>query len=84
MRFTADDFEAWRHSGITELILDRFVAAEMRVTREQHDAAAWNGPLEPEEHAAYRARHDTLELIRHLTFEDVEAWLREQAETETE
>ncbi len=82
MKLTPDDFEAWRHNPLTELILDRFLVAEMNTTKAMHDGEAWDGPLDPARHAAFRERHETLEWLRTLTFEEIEAWLSPDKESE--
>ena len=81
MTLTRDDFDAWRHSPLTELILDRVLQWEMNKTKALHDEAAWEGPLLPEAHAVLRERHDTLSWVRSLDFEAVEERLTEEKES---
>lgn len=76
MKLTADDFEAWRHSPLSELILSKFLTAEMQKTRAGHEGASWQGPLADSDHAAYRERYETLEWLKNLTFEEVDEWLK--------
>lgn len=75
MKLTRDDFEAWRHNPLTELILDRYVADEMAKTRVMHDNEAWGGPLDPDRHAALRERYETLEWMTEISFDEVEEWM---------
>ena len=81
-RLTREEFEAWRASPLTELILGRFIADEMAATKARHDAQAWEGPLAPETHTAYRERYETLEFMNTLDFETVEAWLTTESESD--
>jgi hypothetical protein len=80
MKLTREDFELWRHQGLTELILDRYVAARMNAAKAVHDAEAWSGPLEPERHASLREHYETLESIRDLTFDELHEWLKTEVE----
>lgn len=80
MKLTPEEFEAWREAPMTRLILDRYIAAEKAVTRETHDAAAWELPLDPAEHAALRERYETLEWIQGLNFEELSEWLTQTSE----
>jgi hypothetical protein len=75
MKLTRDDFEAWRHNPLTELILDRYVTDEMAKTRAMHDTEAWNGPLDLDRHAALRERFETLEWMKEISFDEVEEWM---------
>lgn len=76
MKLTEDDFEAWRHHPLTELVLDRYVADEMAKTRASHDAEAWGGPLEPDRHAALRERYETLEWMKDISFQEIIEWMK--------
>lgn len=78
MTLTRDDFEAWRHNPLTELILDRFLQTEMTITKGQHDAEAWLGPLDPARHAAFRERYETLEFVRQISFEEIKEWMNSE------
>lgn len=82
LKLSREDFEAWRHSPLAELIFDRLIQDEMNVTKAQHDAEAWEAPLQPERHAAFRERYETLEFIRTLSFDQIEDWLNEEKESE--
>lgn len=75
MKLTPEDFEAWRESPMTRLVLDRYARAEMKRTREAHDDMAWDGPLDPARHASLRERYETLEWIQGLTCEELSEWL---------
>ncbi len=78
MTFTRDDFEAWRGNPLTELILDRYLRAELDRTKATHDEMAWGGPLEPAQHAAFRERYETLEWLREMSFEEIDGWMKAQ------
>jgi hypothetical protein len=82
MTLTREDFDAWRHNPLTELVLDRVLQHEMNKTKAAHDAAAWEGPLPPEAHMSLRERHDTLAWLRSLDFETVEDRLREEKDSQ--
>lgn len=82
MKLTSDDFEAWRHSPLTELIFDKLLQFEMDVTKAQHDVEAWDGVLGDVRHTAFRERYDTLEWLKTLSFEDLHKWLTEDQETQ--
>jgi hypothetical protein len=80
MKLTAEDFDAWRANPLTQLILDRYIGEEMSITRDQHNAEAWEGPVDVGRHAALRERYETLEFVQGLTFKDLDEWLREKQE----
>lgn len=77
IKLTDEEFEAWRHSPLTQLIFDGYLADEMQLTRKKHDAAAWVAPLMPEVHASYRERWETLEWLRNMTAEELREWMEE-------
>lgn len=79
MKFTRDEFEAWREHPMTRLVLDQYVRDQLTLTRETHDDEAWNGRLDPEKHASLRERHETLEWIQELSFEELSEWLKTAA-----
>lgn len=80
MKLTRDDFDAWRASPLTALVLDRYVGGRMALARATHDAEAWGGPLAPERHAVLREQYETLESLHELDFDDLMEWLQEQQE----
>ncbi len=75
MKLTPEDFEAWRTSPLTRLVLDRFLGEQMGLTRGTHQELGWEGLLDPERHAALRERYETLEWIQGLSFEELSEWL---------
>jgi hypothetical protein len=78
MKLTADDFEIWRTSPLTQLVLDEFLAVERGNTKTQLFVEAWEGRLEPARHAALRERCDTLDFVREIDFEQLNDWLTER------
>lgn len=77
---TPQQFEEWRASPITEWLLDTFVKAEMARTRQIYQNGAWEGGFSNDEiaHAAHRERYDTLDWLRSLTMETIEATMEMQ------
>jgi hypothetical protein len=65
-----DAFEQWRHSPVTEWLLDIFLVAEMERTKRTFQDQAWSGS-EPDL-VAHRERYETLEWIRGLDMELIE------------
>lgn len=80
MKLTREDFDAWRASPLTELVLDRYIRDRMALARATHDAEAWGGPLTPDRHAVLREQYETLESLAELDFDDLSEWLQEQQE----
>lgn len=80
MKLTPEEFEAWREAPMTRLILDQYVPSEMVRTRETHDAAAWEAPLDSAQHSVMRERYETLEWLHDLTFEELHKWLTQTSE----
>jgi hypothetical protein len=78
MKLTADDFEIWRTSPLTQLVFDEFLRAEKAETEAQLFLEAWEGPQTPERHAALRERCDTLDFVREIDFEQLNEWLTER------
>jgi hypothetical protein len=78
VKLTPDDFEIWRTSPLTQLVLDRFLGAEQDRTEAQLIGEAWEGPMTPERHAALRERYETLGFVRGADFEQLNDWLTER------
>jgi hypothetical protein len=75
---TREQFEEWRSHPVTEWVMDRFLAAEMRRTRGAFDERAWAGGVDAADHRVYRERHDTLDWVRGLDMATIEDSLKEQ------
>lgn len=75
---TPEEFEAWRGHPVTQWMLDIFVAAEMKRTRERFNEIAWYNRNAEEVRVAHRERHDTLDWLRTLNMETVNELLEQQ------
>lgn len=80
MKLTPDDFEIWRTSPLTQLVLDRYLGEEMMRTRDVLYAEAWEGPQTPDRHAALRERYEALNFVSEIDFEQLNDWLAEREE----
>lgn len=78
MKPTPEQFEEWRANPVTEWLLDTFVANEMRRTRETFEERAWEGQGDPITHATHRERYETLDWLRGLDMQTIEATLEMQ------
>jgi hypothetical protein len=82
MKPTPEQFEAWRANPVTEWLLDTFVAAEMRRTRETFQDAAWDADPRSFDFARQQAfhleRYQTLDWLRSLDMETIEQTLEMQ------
>jgi hypothetical protein len=65
-------FEQWRHSPVTEWLLDTFLKAEMERTKRTYQDRAWEGHDEPEDFHTCRERYETLDWIRGLDMAIIE------------
>jgi len=81
MKPSPEAFEQWRHSPVTEWLLDTFLKAEMERTKRTFEAAAWDGgfgELHRIVHASHRERYETLDWMRGLDMEIIEKTMEMQ------
>jgi hypothetical protein len=75
---TAEQFEEWRASPVTEWLFDTFLLGEMSRTRATFEERAWEGQGDEITHATHRERHDTLDWVRTLDMTTIEETLEMQ------
>jgi hypothetical protein len=73
---TPEAFEQWRHSPVTEWLMDTFLKAEMERTKRMYQALAWQD-AEPDLYV-HRERYETLDWIRGLDMEIIEKTMEMQ------
>lgn len=68
--FDSEDFQAWRDHPITQAFM-RFIEREGELTRARWVNSAWEGSLDPVQHAATRGGVEAINQIVTLTWEDI-------------
>jgi hypothetical protein len=68
--FDSEDFQVWRDHPITQAFF-AFLKREAQITQERWHAYAWEGGLDPVQHAAQRGGVQAIHQIVTLTWEDI-------------
>jgi hypothetical protein len=70
LNFDSDEFQAWRDHPITQAFM-AFLEDEATLTKSRWLNAAWDGSLNPIQHAAHRGGVEAINQILTLTWEDI-------------
>lgn len=78
MKFSKEDFDAWRGNLVTEEVFRAFERLEAKAKSDWMGKSWGRGICDPVTLADLRARAEVVEDFRTMQFEDLEEWLKDE------